>query len=71
LRDVRQRVVDLGGEPGDRVPGTARGGVAALSLLRKVQALAEQAPGLSDGQLKAQALSLLAELDQHARTWPG
>ncbi|MGH3670899.1 MAG: hypothetical protein ACRDSH_09710 [Pseudonocardiaceae bacterium] len=45
--------------------------VAARSLLRRVQALAEQAPGLSDGQVKARALSLLAELDQHARTWPG
>ena len=45
--------------------------VAARSLLRKVQVLAEPAPGLSDGQVNARALSLLAELDQHAKIWPG
>lgn len=67
---MRQRVVTSVVNPATAFLRQLAEDVAARSLLRKVQALAEQASGLSDGQLEARALSLLAALDQHARIWP-
>lgn len=43
---------------------------ATRSMLREVTTLAEEAPGLSDQQVRARLITLLTALDQHARTWP-
>jgi hypothetical protein len=45
--------------------------LAGEVVLRKVAALVEEAPGLSDGQLWARLITVLAALDQHAKTCPG
>lgn len=45
--------------------------VAERSLLRRVEELRAEAAGLSEGQLRARLIMLLAALDQHVKAWPG
>lgn len=46
------------------------GEVTARSVLREVDALVKEAPGMSDGALRARLITVLAALDQYARSWP-